>query len=127
MRLFLLAALAGVCVALTLETPRKEAERLLVFESQNCSSCTDLREYVVRPYLLSTAGERLPMEVVDVPSLGTSGHALAAPIKTLPTIVITRGGLEIARMVGYQGPDRFYDFVTSTLHLKRSGTALLSN
>ena len=126
MRLFFLAALFGLLAALIIELPKQEQERLVVFESQDCETCKNLREYIVRPYLLSKAGEQLPMEVVDVPSLGTSGHALAAPIKTLPTVIVTRGGREIARLVGYHGPDRFYDFIAATLDLKRSGTMLLT-
>ncbi|MEE9587912.1 MAG: hypothetical protein V3V97_07820 [Hyphomicrobiaceae bacterium] len=114
-----------VCVllaALIVAVPDKTESRLIVFDGSGCRECTQLREYVVRPYLASKARNQVPMEIVDIASLGTSGHALRAPIRTLPTIVIVQDGREVARMAGYSGPDRFYDFLATSLGAKRAGT-----
>lgn len=108
-RLILAGIVAGL-IALTspgaTAGEMRGASRLVAFVSSDCAACRRFSSEALSDYWSSATALELPITVIDVPSLGTGGNPLSAPLRALPTFVVMRDGRELARIEGYPGRDR---------------------
>lgn len=102
MRRWSRALVAGLCVAASPASAEAEM-RLFVFEIEGCTACTQFHTEALQDYWTSETSRSLPLTIVDLNALGTAGQPLRAPIRTVPTFIVMRDGIEIARLTGYPG------------------------
>ncbi|MEZ5924762.1 MAG: thioredoxin family protein [Hyphomicrobiaceae bacterium] len=91
------------------------ALRLFVFEIDGCTACDQFHAEALRDYWSSPVSQRLPLTLVDLNALGTAGQALRSPIRVVPTFVVMRDGIEIARLSGFPGKSAFEAGIASVL------------
>lgn len=88
-------------------SPGHAGMRLYVFEIEACGACAQFHAEALKDYWSSERSLTLPLTIVDLNALGTAGQPLRAPIRTVPTFVVMRDGVEIARLTGYPGKTAF--------------------
>jgi hypothetical protein len=98
--------LSVVCV-LAIPTRASAEMRLYLFQIANCAACEQFHAEALHDYWTSDASTQLPLTIVDLNALGTAGQPLRAPIRIVPTFVVMRDGIEIARLTGYPGKAAF--------------------
>lgn len=81
--------------------------RLVVYEIDGCAACEQFHTEALQDYWSSATSSTLPLTIVDLNALGTAGQALRSPIRTVPTFIVMRDGIEIARLTGYPGKQAF--------------------
>lgn len=81
--------------------------RLFVFEIEGCTACAQFHTEALQDYWTSETSRSLPLTIVDLNALGTAGQPLRSPIRTVPTFIVMRDGIEIARLTGYPGKQAF--------------------
>ena len=100
---------------LLLSLPLKAYE-LLMFSVSWCSYCIAFNEQVAPEYNDTEYAETLPLTIIDaenIPEWFTTAYEKGdiKKIKGTPTFIIfdTESQVEIDRIVGYGGKDRFYE------------------
>ena len=88
---------------------------LVVFESSDCAYCLIFRKNIARYYPSMPQGRTAPMRFVQIEDTASAGLVLREPISIAPTAVLIRNGREIDRIVGYTGPDLFFDLINHLL------------
>ena len=89
--------------------------RLYLFEIADCAACEQFHSEALRDYWTSETSTTLPLTIVDLNALGTAGQPLRSPIRTVPTFVVMRDGIEIARLTGYPGKAAFEAGIAAVL------------
>jgi len=89
--------------------------RLYLFEIAGCTACDQFHAEALRDYWTSDASTALPLTIVDLNALGTAAQPLRSPIRTVPTFVVMRDGIEIARLTGYPGKAAFAAGIAAVL------------
>lgn len=89
--------------------------RLFVFEIEGCTACTQFHTEALQDYWTSETSRSLPLTIVDLNALGTAGQPLRSPIRTVPTFIVMRDGIEIARLTGYPGKQAFETGIAQVL------------
>ena len=114
----MLMAVAGAHVRAALDagapTPNAGLE-FLVLEVKSCHVCELVRTHILPPYERSVTAREAPMRFVDLNAVDEAQLGLAAPVTTVPTIVLMRKGQEVARLTGYTGPQIFFQAVPEML------------
>jgi hypothetical protein len=83
--------------------PAATGLELIAFEAPGCVYCPVFRRDVVPSYPASRAGRSAPLRFVDINDDAASALQLHAPVTVVPTVVLVRDGVEIARIAGYVG------------------------
>lgn len=90
------------------------AAELLMFSSNTCGFCLAFLKDVAPDYIKSPNQGILPLKIIDIDRKKTPQWFTEAldndkidGIRGTPTFVIFDNGSEIARLVGYQGKDKF--------------------
>lgn len=95
-----------------LPSSRRFAERLL--RSSSCSSrrgcpwCVRWDREIAPIYGKTDLGRRATLRRVDISAPRPADLASIAPVRFTPTFVLTDGGAEIGRIVGYTGEYQFW-------------------
>lgn len=93
-----------------------EARReLLVIEVDNCLYCGIFRRDVAPTYQGSDRGRAMPMRFVDINAPDVNRLKLAAPIDSVPTVLVVENGRELGRIAGYVGPEIFFHSLSRLL------------
>ncbi|MFM9851044.1 MAG: hypothetical protein ACKVP3_28445 [Hyphomicrobiaceae bacterium] len=112
----IVAAGAHVRAALDASAPAASAGlEFLVLEVKSCHICVLVRTHILPQYERSTTARDAPMRFVDLNAVDEAKLGLAAPVTTVPTIVLMREGQEVARLTGYTGPQIFFQAVPEML------------
>ena len=112
--LLLLAALCAGPIpgraVVDLETSALPDSRLelLVVEVDNCIYCRIFRRDVAPTYQGSGRNRSVPMRFVDLNAPDVDRLSLAAPIDSVPTVLVVENGREVGRIAGYVGPEFFF-------------------
>ena len=92
------------------------AYELLMFSIKSCHYCIAFMEQVEPEYHDTEYAETLPLTIIDAKDIPEWFHIAydkgdIKKIKGTPTFIIfdTESQVEIARIVGYGGKDRFYE------------------
>lgn len=110
------AAGAHVRAALDAGAPIGNAGlEFLVLEVKDCHVCELIHTHILPQYERSTTAREAPMRFVDLNAINEAQLGLKAPVTTVPTIVLTREGQEVARLTGYTGPQIFFQAVPEML------------
>lgn len=88
---------------------------ILVYEDPDSPPCQVFRRDIVPVYQASSRSRRVPLRFIDITSMPSDTPGLTGPIEIVPTAVVMRDGEEIARIVGYWGPDAFGRMVNQSL------------
>lgn len=88
---------------------------LIVFETEGCIYCGLFRRDVLPDYLRSKRAAELPIRFINVADARAIEPTLAAPLTTVPTIVLMSEGREVGRITGYTGPEAFFHMVNQLL------------
>lgn len=102
----LAGVLAFLC-ALAQPIAARADMRLYVYEIEGCEACAQFHAEALQDYWASQASRSLPLTIVDLNALGTARQPLRSPIRTVPTFVVMRDGIEMARLTGYPGKAAF--------------------
>lgn len=102
-----LAGVLAVMIAFALPVDARADMRLYVFEIEGCEACAQFHSEALQDYWTSETSRSLPLTIVDLNALGTARQPLRSPIRTVPTFVVMRDGIEVARLTGYPGKAAF--------------------
>jgi thioredoxin-related protein len=81
---------------------------LVVFQRDPCTYCDVFRRDVLPRYQDGQFATEAPIRFVDIDTGAQADLALSTPLTVLPTAVVLKNGIEIARIPGYTGPDQFF-------------------
>jgi thioredoxin-related protein len=81
---------------------------LVVVEVEGCIYCAIFRRDVLPAYEASPRAASVPMRFVDLNEIDSGQLALAAPIVSVPTVLLLKDGKEAGRIGGYVGPENFF-------------------
>lgn len=98
----------------TTKLPVGDVVEVIVFEVDGCTYCGFIRRDVLPGYLLQPRSGEVPMRFVDLND-GVMGLRLDAPIDMVPTAVLVKNNREAGRIVGYPGPERFFQMIGTLL------------
>jgi thioredoxin-related protein len=88
---------------------------LLVVEIDNCIYCGLFRRDVAPAYTSSPRARAVPMRFVDLNAPDVGRLSLAAPIDSVPTVLVVENGKEVGRIAGYVGPEIFFHSLSRLL------------
>ncbi|MGE3066565.1 MAG: thioredoxin fold domain-containing protein [Hyphomicrobiaceae bacterium] len=88
---------------------------LVVFERAGCLYCEVFHRDVLPRYKASLTAAQAPLRFVDITAVDVDRLALRASITTIPTVVLMKDGQEVDRIVGYTGPETFFQLVAHML------------
>lgn len=90
--------------------PTGDEVELVVFEVDGCNYCRLFRRDVLPAYMLSPRAGDVPIRFVDLND-GTGGVRLTSQIDVVPTAVLVRNNREAGRIIGYSGPESFFQLM----------------
>jgi thioredoxin-related protein len=88
---------------------------VLIFEHADCVYCRVFRRDVLPRYREAVRTNAAPLRFIDIEKDDTASLDLNARIDTLPTAVVMRNGREVDRIVGYWGPNGFFQLLAHIL------------
>lgn len=88
---------------------------LIAFEAPGCRYCPVFRRDVAPSYAASRAGKAAPLRFVDLNDAAAGRFKLASPVTIVPTLVLVRDGVEIARIAGYVGRENMHHILDTLL------------
>jgi thioredoxin-related protein len=92
---------------------------LLIFERESCVYCELFRRDVAPRYRSAPASAKAPLRFVDIDRADIGALGLKGRLTMLPTAVLMKNGAEVDRIVGYTGPETFFQLVP--VLLERAG------
>ncbi len=93
--------------------------KLLVFVSSTCPHCPDA-EKVAREAVREYGSRGLSLEKIKVRTRDGKQMAAELNVKALPTIILTKEGVETKRFVGIPDKSKLINEVEKALGLKKS-------
>jgi thioredoxin-related protein len=93
---------------------------LLVFQRDPCTYCDVFRRDVLPRYQDGKFATEAPIRFVDIDTGAQADLALSTPLTVLPTAIVLKNGIEIARIPGYTGPDNFLRLMGHILAVPKS-------
>jgi thioredoxin-related protein len=93
---------------------------VLVFQRDPCTYCDVFRRDVLPRYLDGKFATQAPMRFVDIDTGSSADLGISTPLSVLPTAVVLKNGVEIARIPGYTGPDTFFRLMDHILGSTKS-------
>jgi hypothetical protein len=100
-------AKAAFAALVLMAAPADAAELVYVFDP-GCPYCRLWDREIGPAYGGSAEGKRAPLVALDRRDPALASLKLAAPVRYTPTFVLMEDGVEIGRIVGYQGEDFFW-------------------
>jgi len=88
--------------------PDARAAELVMFESAGCAWCTAWNREVGAVYDKTAEARIAPLRRVDIAAPRPSDLAVVGPIVYTPTFVLSDGGREVSRILGYPGEAQFW-------------------
>lgn len=88
-----------------------EGIRMLMIERDGCLYCAAWEAEIGPGYAQSPTGRIAPILSVDLDGPYPDGLALARRPVMTPTFILLRDGIELGRIEGYAGKDRFYPMI----------------
>ena len=87
-----------------------QAAELLMFEHRGCIACKQFKAEVLPDYKLSEIGKNLPIRsIVQGDTEALEGLKIKSnAFYYSPTFILVQDGVEIARIRGYLGKDKFW-------------------
>jgi len=79
-----------------------------MFEQAGCPWCVRWDREIAPIYGKTDLGRRATLRRVDISAPRPADLASIAPVRFTPTFVLTDGGAEIGRIVGYTGEYQFW-------------------
>ena len=89
-----------------LAVPPAGAGELVMLETRSCPECARFKKEVGPGYPASRAGRVLPLRSLDL-DRDEMDVVLTGRVVMTPTFVFVEHGIEIARLTGYLGAERF--------------------
>lgn len=90
----------------------------VAFEAPGCRYCAVFRRDVLPTYAETPVGKKAPLRFVDLNAAEASAYKLAAPITTVPTVVLLKDGVELGRIPGYVGRHNFHILLDHLLNAR---------
>lgn len=103
------------------ETVSSMAGELVMFESATCEWCEVWHEEIGVVYAKTTEGEVLPLRRVDISDDRPPDLAYVRGIVYTPTFVVTEGGREVGRILGYPGENFFWPMLDELIKKMNRG------
>lgn len=101
--------------AATTQQPVEKGIKLLMVERQGCIHCAAFRREIAPGYATSSEGGRAPLVPIDIDGPWPDGLALGSAPYLTPTFILLRDGVELSRIIGYPGADRFYPMLSQMM------------
>ena len=110
-------AFMGLLMVAVLVAPKAKAGQaeLLYFFSELCEYCELWDEEVGTSYGLTQEAKILPLRPVDLDKDLPADLAHIDNVVYTPTFIVYRDGKEVGRLVGYNGPDFFWGYLSPLL------------
>lgn len=89
--------------------------KLLMVERQGCIHCAAFRREIAPDYATSAQGRRAPLVTIDIDGPWPDGLALGTAPYLTPTFILLNDGVEVSRILGYPGRDRFYPMLSNIM------------
>ena len=96
-------------------TPVDSYRELVVFEIDGCPLCQIFKRDVASAYAQTPRAKAIPMRFIDVARVDTDRLNIAQPITIAPTIVLMKGGREVARIQGHPGRQNFFRLIEAMM------------
>lgn len=90
----------------------KQGLQLVMVDLAGCVFCAKWKREVLPVYARHPEGRAAPVTIIPIGGPWPDGLALAGRPKVTPTFILLDGGLELARIEGYDGAEAFW----SALH-----------
>lgn len=97
------------------QQPVEKGIKLLMVERQGCIHCAAFRRDIAPGYAASTLGRRAPLVAIDIDGPWPDGLALGTAPYLTPTFILLSDGVEVSRILGYPGADRFYPMLSQIM------------
>lgn len=100
------------------QAPEKAVEKgvkLLMVERPGCIHCAAFRRDIAPGYATSVQGRQAPLVTIDIDGPWPDGLALGTAPYLTPTFILLHDGVEVSRILGYPGPDRFYPMLSQIM------------
>lgn len=89
---------------------------VVAVEAPGCSYCNLFRRDIAPAYAASAAAKTAKLRFLDLNDKAIDAIRFAQPISLVPTVVVVKDGVEIARINGYVAPHSFYALIKSVLN-----------
>jgi hypothetical protein len=101
------------------DPPAPEAPvRLVMVEQPGCAYCAAWNDQIAPAYPKTAEGQFAPLLRADLREGPPEGITYERPVRFTPTFILTRDGVEVARMEGYVGEDFFWPIYAKLLQDK---------
>ncbi|UXU75324.1 MULTISPECIES: SoxS protein [unclassified Paracoccus (in: a-proteobacteria)] len=111
--------LAGLVALSATRAAARGQLRLLMVRRAGCVYCAQWDRQIGPHYASHPLGRQAPLLSVDLDGPYPDGLALARRPWLTPTFILLQDGLEITRVEGYPGADRFFAVLADMLALAR--------
>jgi len=95
--------------------PSRTDLELIAFEVPGCAYCPLFRRDVAPSYAASRAGREAPLRYLDLNDAAAAGVRLSAPVTVVPTLVLVKDRVEVARISGYVGRESVFRLLAPLL------------
>lgn len=89
---------------------------VIAVEAPGCGYCNLFRRDVAPAYAASAAAKTAKLRFLDLNDKAIEAIRFAQPISLVPTVVVVKDGVEVARINGYVAPHSFYALIKSVLN-----------
>lgn len=90
-------------------------QKLLMFESDDCSWCRQWHAEVGDAYEKTEEGRKLPLRTMDIHDNPPAGIQLREPVRYTPTFVVVNERREVGRITGYPGEAHFWGLLNTLI------------
>ncbi|HEX2116104.1 MAG TPA: thioredoxin family protein [Alphaproteobacteria bacterium] len=111
-------AKAAAATLVLLVAPATAAELVYVFDP-GCPYCRLWDREIGPAYGRTAEGKRASLVALDRRDPALASLKLAAPVRYTPTFILVEDGVEVGRIVGYQGEDFFWGQLAGLLERLR--------
>ncbi|MDO5604919.1 MAG: SoxS protein [Paracoccus sp. (in: a-proteobacteria)] len=111
----LIAALTALMIAAAALPAMAGELRLIFVRSDSCHWCALWEAEIAPAYPTRPEGRAAPLMRVDIDGPWPDGLALARRAWVTPTFILTRDGMETARIEGYPGAARFWQVLAGMI------------
>lgn len=101
--------------AATSQQAVEKGVKLLMVERRGCIHCAAFRRDIAPGYGASVQGRQAPLVAIDIDGPWPDGLALGTAPYLTPTFILLRDGVEVSRILGYPGADRFYPMLSQIM------------
>lgn len=115
---FIRAAL--FCCLATVALPSLHAAELLMVESDDCPFCQRFHAEIGKVYPKTDEGQLAPLRTWQLSTPFPENFQLAERVTFTPTFILMDKGIEVDRLIGYQGDEFFWFLISDMLSKLKS-------